>query len=569
MPRVTVEGAGLVVTIGGGEVERAQHFIGDDESPSVTLERANTGNPIASAALLHWLREAGAPDANWRRIATPEQTREIERAIAPHATESVWPELEHEDSARAGIDAIRAVSQGRAFALVRDEIALATVRADAVSGDESEAADRLTAALVTESRRLLERLDVDAVVAGAASGPSLDEPFAWLLGTIGDTGRKQARELRKRAKKRTDAERWNLWRCRDHALGSPWLTGLAHVLWADRVRDRLAAEQRGIAALAMPVHEDVVRLHTKARREEERNGQRSLAFADNPMVKLPVPTMESGDISNIVGLVQRGSELLGSVTAHRLLRWEILSGYSRLALEGLSSDFRSLRVAGGWRELTRERLGLTSEQRIADVRAIAHAQAHAYVRKVDGKIGNLITLSEDPARGNISGPIEIVLGTMLMPYHVHELSRRDARTLAEREARKLVPVVDIPPLVGRDNEHGAQATLSMLVVRELRAHARALADGDGVELGDEDWARLAREAGLPASVLRNVRDRWRNDGNDGPAFLSEVSPGRYRLGSTHKAAQDFLDESGRVELASQAGGVRTAAKARASRRRRG
>ena len=547
-------------------------IIGDDEPLTATLERARIGNPIASAAVFHAVRVAAAADAAWREVATVEQAGEIQQALQAELARPAWPELGHEESARAGIDAIRAVSQGRAFELVRHQIALPVVRgedAGSPTSDETEAADRLVAALVTESRRLLTRLDVDAVVSGAANGPSLDEPFAWLLGTIGDAGRKRAREVRARAKKRTEVERWNLWRHREHPLGSPWLMDLAIVLWTDRVRDRLAAERRGVAALVMPVHEDVVRLHTKARREEEPNGQRSLAFADGPMVKLPVPTMESGDISNIVHLVQRGSQLLGSVTAHRLLRWEILSGYSRLAVEGLSSDFRSLRVEGGWRELTQERLGLRKEDQIADVRAIAHAQAHAYVRKVDGTIGNLITLSEVPSRGSVAGPIEIVLGTMLMPYHVHELPRSDAKTREARDARKLVPVVDIPPLVGRSNEHGAQATLSMLVVRELRGRARALADGDGVELGDEDWARLAREAGLPASVVRNVRDRWRNDGDDGPAFLLEVSPGRYRLGSTHKAAQDFLDESGRAELASRAGGVRAAAKGRGTRRRRG
>ena len=222
------------------------------------------------------------------------------------------------------------------------------------------------------------------------------------------------------------------------------------------------------------------------------------------------------------------------------------------------------------RDSTQERLGLTKEDHIADVRAITHAQAHAYcIRKIDGAIGNLITLTELPSRGRVAGPIEITLGTMLLPYHVYELSRKDAKTLAEREARKLVPVVDIPPLVGRLNDHGAQATLSMLVVRELRNDARALADGNGVELGDEAWARLAREALLPATVLRRVIDRWCHDGDDGPAFLSEVSPGRYRLGSTHKAAQDFLDESGRVELMQQARGRHGAAKARAARRRRG
>ena len=489
---------------------------------------------------------------------------------------------------RVALSSIEHVASGKAFPLIRDVIATRVVSEQA---EDREARNRLATTIGDSARDFLESADFARRAEAFVARPErasltvedfashtengilfADELFAQHLERIGAKGRAAAeKNVRAKARARMRAHArapqpgalWSLWNdpARAESLGAPWIELLAYVLWLDVVGPTVTRERKNPPALVMPVHEDVARIHSRARRLEERSGQRALVFDDHdPIIITPTIADEA-----VNALVARGVGLLGSITAHRALRWELYEGHSR-AQRG-EADARVLRVDGGWSTFAADMLGLKKKGSAEDLRAIVHAQASVVMKLPSGSTGNMLALRETPQRGRTRGSIEIVLGTMLLPHFVYELNELGGREASE--ARRLVPVVDLPPMVGRQNDHGQQATLSMLVVRELRARARELATGEGASIDLDRWAALAQQAGLPRGLLERVRDRWVQDGDDGPAFLEQTAPGRYTLGGAHALARVFLEASGRIELEASEAGKRSVAAREAKRRRLG
>src|SRR5690606_13604119 len=100
------------------------------------------------------------------------------------------------------------------------------------------------------------------------------------------------------------------------------------------------------------------------------------------------------------------------------------------------------------------------------------------------------------------------------------------------EGRQLVPIVDIPPLVGRPADHGPQANFQMELMVAFRKRAVELVKKGGIYLPEKELRLLANESGLPQRILKKVMDRWVQDGDDGPAFLDVIENDRYALGKS-------------------------------------
>jgi hypothetical protein len=454
------------------------------------------------------------------------------------------------------------VAFGHAFVTLRDHVAPSIIGDDATL----EGRNRLATKTQDEARRLLDTLLARLADRTSLDSHGMDELFAEHLKTIGSAGERAARDVREKGRKRSPEDVWILWE--KPLADAPWISVLGRALWADVVRPALERERRAIdherknpPALVFPVHEDVARIHSRARRLEEGNGQRALVFDDGHDPIIVTPTIADEAIAE---LVVRGVSLLGSVTAHKALRWEIHEGHMRAA-RGIP-DARVLFIDGGWSTFAADVLGLKKKDAANQLRAIVHAQAAITLRLPTGGTAGMVLLQDTPQRGRTRGSIKITLGTMLLPHYVYELGET-LKGKTKSEASRLVPVVDLPPMVGRSNDQGQQATLSMLVVRELRKHARGLAAEGSVAIDLDRWATLAREAGLPSGVLSKLLDRWTKDGDDGPAFLEQPSPGQYRLGGAHGAAHSFIVAAGTTEAkASEAG--RRSVEARERKRQR-
>ena len=491
-------------------------------------------------------RESGAPGD----LVSGEQLEALYRTLPPVVL--------HARALRRDVEHIASGDEPRSRLERVAKLALAEDKAEA----SEDACDKLAGALRRNVGKLRPILRLDALPPTTAREAlalldTINEAFAVYVEKRGDAGARVAGATRAHAKRDANADagvRWASWRAVPNEEPK-WLVALAVVVWLHEVKREVTQRP----ALVMPVHAEVTRIHSRAFVLETLNGQRALTFDDTA----PIMLASIADAS-LAKLVERGAKLLGSVNAHKLLRWELVTGHTQ-ALRG-DADPRMLVVDGGWSTLAFDVLRIKGKRAAEEIRAITHAQqAVTFPLPSGGTAHGLLTLHDTPARGRRRGHIEIVLGSMLLPHFVHEIGGhgRDAS-----EARRLVPVLqELPPMVGRDNEHGALATLSMLVVRELRIHARELAEVGSVEIKPERFEALAREVRLPLPTLRLALPVWLRDGDDAPAFLASPSPDRFTLGPAHAPELAFLVAAGRDVLVSSNAGLKSV-EARSRKRRR-
>ncbi len=410
--------------------------------------------------------------------------------------------------------------------------------------------------------------EIEAVEESSMLRP--DAKLVAYLESIGPNGKAIAEGIRDKArslwaehKKTGGTKVWQRWLDPDSEdmMFPRWAKALLQVLWLDVVTPQLERAAIKPASLVMAIAEPVTHLFSRVHREEERNGQRVLPLPGDVIVRVAKDAAAIGaDTLNAI-MVDRGIKLLGSVAAHRVLRWQIFTAH-RQALEE-NPDPRVIRVDGGWSVLANDVLKMEGKKAPDQVRDIIEAM-HATELPLppQGVYSRLLIRTVYPAVGRRQGRIELVLGTALLPDYVHSLKRLMGTSHDARRALRLVPVLELPPFVGRNNEHGAQATFSMLLVAHLRDHARELVQEGGVRIDDPTLVRLADAAGLPRSSVAPVMDRWFHDGDDGPALLKRAGD-RITLGDAHQVALKFIEQGGQLELDGAEAGKKGVARRRA------
>ena len=542
------------------------------ESLLDTKERAHIGDPIAWFAVRHAVEVLVSDEAPWRKDAGPELVGDIHRLIREEFALPAWPVLEHEGSARAGVDAIRAVSQGQYFELVRLQIALPVVRGKAATGsptsDETEAANRLVAACVTEASRLLARLDVDAVVAGAASGPSLDEPFARMLDDIGGSGRSDARAVRRRAEKRTEAERWNLWRHPDEPMGSQWLAVLARVLWTERVQ----REARFRPAIMQPVASFFSSVHQRGASLADDDGQLSLALYARRDSGEPtqIATMMRGGVGLTLATLEQLRVQVEALQSHEAykLRHYLVRTATEIHAAGDTSAF-TFDIEGGFRELAR----LAGLPDLDETAARLHQSLDALARlpfvwgRAKGSVGSIASFIHVPESPRRRAVLRLTIGEALRPTFGAWLAKNAGPSL---EGRMLVPDIE-PPTFGRRNDWALQEHVALQLSIRLRQSACELAERGTVQIPRGEWEEWARTAGFAGrrigATVENFHAAWvRPDG-----LLLREGHDRYTLTDKYTDARTLIVEAGKHSTEQQARGRRSAAKRASpgSRRRRG
>jgi len=280
-----------------------------------------------------------------------------------------------------------------------------------------------------------------------------------------------------------------------------------------------------------------------------------------------VPQVPADLLSRLETWERSGAKLLGSLHAHRLIRWLVWQAHSR----HVAGQVPTLEVEGGWEALAIE-VGAASKKAPGKLRDIVFClDAHRFTFP-DGSVGRLLTVDRyKPARGNGNRAVVYLLpGPPLRPNYIFELRRPD---------QKIVPVLAaLPPMPrGQERSHGGLAELHWRVLVELRRRCREMVgDSEGVDLGlsllPRDWQRLAEQARVPRRVLAEALELWTRDGSDGPAFLRKVSLDRYTLAPAHEGPRRVLLQCGWNEARGSERGKRSA-RARGNRgptrRRRG
>lgn len=365
------------------------------------------------------------------------------------------------------------------------------------------------------------------------------------------------------------AKLWILWLTIDDLYYPKWVRALLEAIWAFIVRPTIERARNKPPALVMAVHEPVAHLFSPVRLAEERNGQLALPLPGDRIIRIAKEAASIGAESLDALMVNRGVKLFGSVTAHRVLRSLIYTGH-RQALE-MVSDPRIIRFEGGWAEYAHHVLEMKSKKAGIQAREIIEAM-HATEIPLPGNIWTrLLIRTYYPAVGRKKGKLEFVLGTALLPDYVGELRDMMGNTIEARQAIRLVPVLDLPPFYGRERDHGAQATFSMLVIAHIRNNAVDLIRHGGVELSSGTLERLAVHAGLPISTIGSLLDRWTRDGDDGAAMFKivDTKANRYTLADHYAWARSLIEDGGRREIEGSRAGVRSATKRRNRLARRG
>lgn len=335
---------------------------------------------------------------------------------------------------------------------------------------------------------------------------------------------------------------------------------LALALWVDVVGPRLSRKALP-DALSHPVAIEVAMLHSRVHHVERDGAQASLRFPWGAV--RPIDTMDA----RVIDLAARGGALLGSVLGHQVLRWEVSEG-NRQWHDG-APDPRKIEVLRGWRGIA-EALQNAHKGAPDQIRAIVHAQAHCSFALPSGGFGNLLVLEEHRGRGPTPGRVALILGDHLMPGYARAMAQDLGTSASARMARKLVPLLPLPPFVGRANDHGAQATFSLYLACALRLQAPELVEAGGALFTTDALLSMAERAGMPryigaapAAIAALVR--WTSDGSDAPAMfeVSEghigASPVRLHVGKAYQAARDFLVQAGQDEITGRARGKRSAA----------
>jgi hypothetical protein len=397
-----------------------------------------------------------------------------------------------------------------------------------------------------------------------------DDVLAAMLEHVGPKGRELAASVRKGS-----AERLQQQGAGEISLAEAWLPWLPNPAEGGRVRrhealvaalwhDVVCPSLRKPLALTRAIYAPVVGLLAKREMQHDAStGERTLTSGSAVLAR--VVNIDASALRYF----DTGLELFDSIHAHRIL-FHLASEGHRRALDASVLDPRALRYPGGYGALA-EACGIRGDKGTAQVRAIVEAMSTLDIPLAPGRWAHLFSRDFTEAKGRRQAHLAIVLGTPLLPDYVGELRAAvGEHGVAAQRTRDLIPLLPVPPVIGRPNEQGRQATLAMRVVAELRDHAPDLARQWGAPLPPSRFKELAEASHLPVAMAPRVLEHWLQDhGAGGPAFLKMVDTDRYTLGDAHLAERQFLEASGQLTLDSRAAGRQSADKRARARRRAG
>ncbi|MBW2255346.1 MAG: hypothetical protein JRI25_12200 [Deltaproteobacteria bacterium] len=498
---------------------------------------------------------------------------------------TLWPEAWCE-SASAAVEAMQRLYDCRAS----DKTVLQAARAALAKGGfrspDTSTVMALSAEIVKALPGVLRALgtpstppdDLDpSTPEGAVSWVhELDERAAEYLAALGEAGVKAGEAIRENSEKRREAflahpdpdtvsRMWCLWYNPDgdHAgTVGRFLLLLARVLWKDIVGPRLQREReaRHPALAAVVVDRAMDTLWSPGRSIEPRGDTWVVRRGDGLVVATYEPSPTCPSVPTILTDELRVTR---SLAAHRILRLLVGQGYRQKYIEKVA-DPRVVDILGGFRGLA-QTLGVPSRSAARDLEAALTTMQRVHLELGSIAVGGLLTWTELRAAPGRPARLRIVLGDPLLPGFVSDLPKG---TKSAREQRRLVPFPEaLPPLVGRPNEHAAQAALQVAVLREMRVQAGRLATEGAVEILLDRWHDLARECSLPALLVPRVIDRWTQDGDDAPAFLAPRGTDRFDLAPAYEGARQLLVDAGTRELRNSKRG-KTSARNRATGKRR-
>lgn len=387
---------------------------------------------------------------------------------------------------------------------------------------------------------------------------SLDKFFIDFLSEIGSEGKKQASDLLKNSQERYGAYKkssysnedrpfaWSLWISEKRSVLSQYLSILSHVLWQDICKKIWDRENKNVPAITKAVLITTIKPPlSKNCKLEVSNETKITCYSEEGKAIAIVPCVDP----KLVNLICKGLGAFSSLTGHKLFRWQVRTGFENWANQ--VDDARLISTTGGYEGIANIIGCGNSKQYPTDVKAILYAQAHGQFQYPHGGSGNMIILREmDKLRNGEPTKINIILGEMLLPNFTH--------LLPHGEKRRLVPITELPPLIGSKNTHAAQAMLQLLILEEFSNQSDTLFQRSSIQITMDKWEKLAKEAKLPKTFLTRVISGWIEGDLLAKPFLDKQGD-EYTLGAAYGNVINFLECQGEQRIVGAKGGERSAA----------
>jgi len=386
-----------------------------------------------------------------------------------------------------------------------------------------------------------------------ATGEALDEALAGFLERIGEAGRGLGSEVRQNSKARTPDANAAMWAPGEKPLRVPRL--LAKALWFDVVAPRLQRQASRTDAPGMSMT-----ALTSLMGMSRRGAQKELF--DDAAVILDDKRRRVGSLRTIVEVDSRHVNLadLNRLTTQRLIRWALHRGWDQKWVSD-SPDPTRIVVDGGYPALALE-LGMKGKKAADELKGAVATLQSVFLQGPKGE-GQVFAAWHHKASGQRRARLEMTLLGPFAPDYI-------ARELAEHRNvndKSVVPVplpAHLPPLVGRERDHGSQAILQLLALRELRLRATELAADGAVDISARRWEGLRDEAGVPRATLAGVLEAYPLGDGIRPAFMLQRD-GRWDLAPDYRQERAAIVAAGEAMQKGKRGGEQAAANRRAGR----
>jgi hypothetical protein len=285
-------------------------------------------------------------------------------------------------------------------------------------------------------------------------------------------------------------------------------------------------------------HIDVAKIYASTYKPEEVKLSDDFSqVLRNGEVIASVPSLPKNELA----LLQKGLHQVGSLTFRRAVNYLVRACWERHQ----QGEARPERITFQGIEQFAQLIGQPDNAHSKAIKlALLQGQCF-WLEWPGGFIGGLWMSYYQRAWTGRKAFLEIELSRVLRPHY----------GMSELDSPWRVPVVQLAPMVGRHNEHAAQASLQERLMVEMVERRVELIKYGGARIIDQDWRRMADEVGLPEKMLPALLERWQHTAEDGEAFLEKKGE-LYLLANTlpYRAAREFLLEAGRRSLAAKESG---------------
>ena len=314
---------------------------------------------------------------------------------------------------------------------------------------------------------------------------------------------------------------------------------LGAALWGNYAREIVKESKIRPAALVQPVFSSLRNSMTKGSWVDSKQ-EFLLSSEGRKIARIRTPA-----ISIATAKMMKTAEFshLQSVVAHKIIRWTILEVHNRF-LQGIQ-DPRLITIEGGYEELGNLSGAGTSSKTVMKIKKVLLAQEKLKFKVTNENgspnWGQMLTVNHSSASGrNKKSRIELLVNTILCPNFSRTLPQGSYEL---REQRKLIPIVRLPNLIGRLNDHTSQINFHMEIILEMRKGAKNLVLNGGILLPPEKLEQIASRVKMPKSLIKRVLECWLENN-----ILEKIDTHIYSLGKKDPNALAMLKEAGEKEI---------------------